>query len=64
LPINSFITLKIYNVPGNAVAVLVNGEKHPVTNEVEFQSAIGKWNLFLSVAVWNFCGDEEVMLLK
>ena len=36
LPVNSNVTLKVYDVLGNEIATLVNEEKHPGTYEVEF----------------------------
>ncbi|MDP3149935.1 MAG: T9SS type A sorting domain-containing protein [Ignavibacteria bacterium] len=45
LPKNSFVTLKVYDVLGNEVAVLVNEEKQPGTYEVEFQSTVNSRRL-------------------
>ncbi len=39
LPINSFVTLKVYDILGNEVATLVNEGKTPGTYEVEFPSS-------------------------
>ena len=50
LPVYSFITLKVYDVLGNEVAVLVNEEKQPGTYEVEFQSAISSRQLSSGVS--------------
>ncbi|MFA6981042.1 MAG: FG-GAP-like repeat-containing protein [Ignavibacteriaceae bacterium] len=41
LPVNGFVTLKVYDVLGNEVVTLVNEVKEPGSYEVEFQSTVG-----------------------
>ncbi len=38
LPVNSFVTLKVYDVLGNEVAALVNEQKTAGTYEIEFDA--------------------------
>ena len=40
-----FVILKVYDVLGNEIAILVNEEKAPGTYEVEFQSTLGSHQL-------------------
>ena len=45
IPKTDFVTLKIYDVLGNEVATLVNEEKQAGSYKVEFQSAVGSWQV-------------------
>jgi hypothetical protein len=41
IPISGFVTLKVYDILGNEIAILVNEEKEPGTYEVEFSAISG-----------------------
>lgn len=75
LPVYSFVTLKVYDVLGNEVVVLVNKEKQPGNYEVEFQSTVSNRQLasgiyFYAIQVNAFDGSKnfrkvkKMMLLK
>jgi len=65
----SFVTLKVYDVLGNEIATLVNEEKPAGSYEVEFQSAIGSWQLtsgmyFYQLMVGNYVETKKMLLIK
>lgn len=60
IPIQSFVTLKIFDLLGNEVAVLVNEEKQPGTYEVEFQSAVSNRQLVSGVYFYTIQGNSLV----
>ncbi len=69
LPQNSFVTLKIYDVIGNEIAVLINEEKSAGNYEVEFASL--KNNLKISSGVYlyqlranEFIETKKMILIK
>ena len=64
LPVNSFVRLKVYDVLGNEVAVLVNEEKQPGTHEVEFRAAIGARQLASGVYFYQLCAGKFVQTKK
>jgi len=69
VPETSFITLKVYDILGNEIATLVNEEKPAGSYEVEFQSAIGSWQLtsgmyFYQLKVGNYVETKKMLLLK
>jgi photosystem II stability/assembly factor-like uncharacterized protein len=64
-----FVTLKVYDVLGNEIAILVNEEKQPGTYEVEFISASGIQDLvsgvyFYQLKAGNFVETKKMILLK
>jgi len=69
IPKASFVTLKVYDVLGIEIATLVNEEKPTGSHEVEFQSAIGSWQLtsgmyFYQLKVGNYIQTKKMLLLK
>jgi len=56
------VLLKVYDVPGNEVATLVNEEKQPGSYEVSFnpQQTTNQRSLFLPTSGRQFCADEEI----
>lgn len=71
LAVNSFVTLKIYDVLGNEVATLVNEEKQPGYYNYELGSAMGGRNYELSSGVYfyqlranNSMQTKKMMILK
>ena len=75
LPVQSYVTLKIYDIIGNDVATLVNEEKGPGTYEVEFSATGGSasggnaYNLssgiyFYQLRAGNFIQTKKMVLLK
>ncbi|MFA6596292.1 MAG: FG-GAP-like repeat-containing protein [Ignavibacteriaceae bacterium] len=50
LAVNSFVTLKVYDMLGHEVATLVDEEKSPGTYKVEFQSAVSNQQLASGVS--------------
>lgn len=60
-----FVTLKIYDILGNEVAVLVNEEKAPGSYEVEFDgSGLSSGVYFYKLQVNNFISVKKMSLLK
>jgi hypothetical protein len=75
LPVQSYVTLKIYDIIGNDVATLVNEEKGPGTYEVEFSATGGSasggnaYNLssgifFYQLQAGGFVQTKKMVLLK
>jgi len=69
LPKNAYVTLKVYDLLGNELASLVNEEKPAGSYEVEFQSAIGGWQLtsgmyFYQLKVGNYVETKKMILIK
>ena len=70
LPVSSNVTLKVYDILGNEVTTLVNGEKQPGVYEVEFNSHSGEVrNLtsgvyFYQLKAGSFSSIKKMVLLK
>jgi hypothetical protein len=65
LPVNSFVTLKVYDVLGNEVAALVNEQKPAGEYEVEFNaSELGSGIYFYQLKAGSFVETKKMMLLK
>jgi hypothetical protein len=69
IPQNSFVTLKIYDIIGNEIAILINEEKSAGNYEVEFSSL--KNNLKISSGVYlyqlranDFMETKKMILIK
>jgi hypothetical protein len=69
IPQNSFVTLKVYDVIGNEIAILINEEKSAGNYEVEFSSS--KNNLKISSGVYlyqlsanDFRETKKMLLIK
>ena len=62
---NSFVTLKVYDVLGNEVAALVNEQKPAGEYEVEFNaSELGTGIYFYQLKAGNLVKTKKMMLLK
>jgi len=64
---SSFVTLKVYNMLGKEVAVLLNEDKQPGEYEIDFSA--GKFNLasgvyFYRLAASSFTSIKKMVLLK
>ena len=65
LPVNSFVSLKVYNVLGNEVASLVNEQKQAGEHEIEFNaSGLGSGVYFYTLKAGNFIQSKKMLLLK
>jgi len=73
LAVGSHVTLKIYDVLGNEVAILVDGNQSAGTHEVMFQSAVGSQQLASGVYFYqlrssfgggNFVQTRKMIVLK
>ena len=67
---NNFVTLKVYNILGNEVATLVNGEKPAGTYEAEFNSmdsqgrSLPSGVYFYKLTAGSFSQTNKMILLK
>ena len=65
LPVNSFVTLKIYDVLGNEVATPVNEEKPAGEYEIEFNACeMGSGVYFYTLRAGEFVQSKKMLLLK
>jgi hypothetical protein len=65
LPVNSFVTLKVYDVLGNEVATLVNEEKQVGEYEIEFDgSTLTSGIYFYQLQAGSFVETKKMMLMK
>ena len=69
LPVNGFVTLKVYDVLGNEVVTLVNEVKEPGSYEVEFQSTVGNGQLaggvyFYQLKAGAFVQTKKMLYLR
>jgi hypothetical protein len=75
LPVDAFVSLKVYDILGNEVASLMNEEKPAGSYEVEFSAKGGSasggdaWNLtsgvyFYQLRAGNFVETRKMILLK
>ena len=60
-----YVTLKVYDVLGNEIAVLVNNEKPAGTYEIEFNATnLSAGVYYYTLATDNFVQTKKMMLLK
>ena len=64
-----FVTLKVYDVLGNEVAILVNEEKPAGSYEIEFKSSVGSHQLasgvyYYQLRAGDFIQTKKMILLK
>ncbi len=65
LPVNSFVTLKVYDVLGNEVATLVNEEKLAGEYEIDFNaSEMGSGIYFYKLQTGSFVKTNKMVLMK
>jgi hypothetical protein len=65
LPINNFVSIKIYDVLGNEVATLVNEEKPAGEYEIEFDgSRLPSGVYFYKLKAGEFISTKKMLLLK
>ena len=65
LPVNGFVTLKVYDVLGDEVATLVNGEKHAGEYEIEFDAAnLSSGVYFYQLQAGSLVETKKMLLLK
>ncbi len=65
IPQRSFVSLKVFNVLGNEIATLVNGERSVGTYEVEFNaSEISGGVYFYKLKSGNYFETKKMILLK
>ncbi len=65
LPINSFVTINVYNVLGNEVATLVSERKSAGKYEVNFDASnLGSGVYFYTLRAENFSQTRKMVLLK
>jgi hypothetical protein len=65
LPINSFVTLKVYDVLGNEVETLIDEEKSAGEYEIEFRaSELGSGVYFYTLRAGEFVQCKKMLLLK
>ncbi len=69
LPVNSFVTLKVYDLLGNEAATLVNEQKSAGRYEVEFQSTAGSLQLSSGVYICklqagDYIASKKMLLIK
>jgi hypothetical protein len=65
LPVNSFVTLKVYDILGNEVASLVNEQKPAGEYKVNFDaSGLGSGVYFYTLRAGNFVQSKKMVVLK
>lgn len=65
LPANSFVTLKIYNVLGKEIAVLVNGEQQAGRYELNFNASnLTSGVYFYKIETESFTKTNKMLLMK
>ncbi len=65
LPINNFVSLKVYDIIGNEVASLVNGEKPAGNYKIEFNAAkLSSGVYYYSLSAGSFTQTKKMILLK
>jgi len=65
IPINSFVSLKIYDAIGNELAVLVDQQKSAGEYEVEFDaSKLGSGVYFYTLTAGDFIQSKKMILIK
>jgi len=65
LPVNSFVTLKVYNVLGNEVKTLVNENQDAGTYKIDFKgSNLASGMYIYKLTAGSFTSTKKMMLLK
>jgi hypothetical protein len=65
LPVNSNITLKVYDILGNEVATLVNEEKQPGNYEVKWNASnVSSGIYFYQLMTGDYVDTKKMILLK
>ena len=66
LPVNSFVSLKVYDIIGNEIATLVNEEKLAGKYEVEFSTVVGYASgvYYYTLKAGKFIQSKKMILLK
>ncbi len=65
LPNNNFVTLKVYNLLGEEIATLVNGEVEAGVHEVQFDgSKLSSGIYFYKLTAGKFTEIKKMMLIK
>ena len=65
IPELSFVTVKVYNVLGNEIALLVNGEKPPGKYEVKFDATdLPSAIYFYRLQAGSFVETKKMVLMK
>jgi hypothetical protein len=65
IPVSSHVTLKVYNLLGKEVAVLVNGEKPAGSYNLEFDAGkLPSGTYFYTLQAGNFVQTKKMVLLK
>jgi len=65
IPVNGFVTLKVYDILGNAVATLVNEKKSAGNYEVKFDASnLASGFYFYEINADNFKQVRKMMLIK
>ncbi len=68
LPVNSYVTLKVYDLLGNEVATLVNGQKPAGKYEVEFSAgqnlSLSSGVYFYTIKAGDYISSKKMLLIK
>jgi trimeric autotransporter adhesin len=65
LPVNGNATLKVYDVLGNEVAILVNDEKQPGVYKIEFDASMFSSGIyFYQLKAGNYIQTKKMVLMK
>jgi hypothetical protein len=65
IPGVEFVTLKVYDMLGNEIAVLVEGERDAGTHNVEFNSSgLSSGTYFYRIQAGSFSDTKKMILLK
>ena len=65
IPSNNFVTLKVYDLLGREVAILVNEEKHPGIYEIKFNaSSLSSGAYFYKLQAGDFIDAKKFVLMK
>ena len=61
----SFVTIKVYDILGNEIAILVNEEKPAGSYEIEFNGKnLASGIYFYSLSTGNFLATKKMILLR
>jgi hypothetical protein len=65
IPVNSFVTLKVYDILGNEIETLINEEKMTGSHEVQFDAGgLSSGIYFYTITAGNFRSSKKIILLK
>lgn len=65
LPLSSFVTLKVYDLLGREIAILVNGKEEAGNHEIKFSSTnLPSGIYFYKLDAGNFSSVKKMMLVK